>query len=1138
MPEIQELLGEFRKAITEEIEFIKKVGGGSKFAARNGVLIETRHNKYIYEFLIDDPAGLPDDVPIQVRYGQKNIQGSIITVDGIKILISLDQDIGKKIPEITLIADPYYLLEILNRRLEDVENKNIRINLPLVEKLFEKSFNKNIQVETDITCDKCGSPMLIGSNRNTEVLVCSAFPQCKNIIPLYSHEGIARFTEEVCDSIIRDYSPDEQQKQAIAKSLLRDITYIWGPPGTGKTRTLSAIAEIMLKKDLTVLILSHTNVAVDNAIEKIAGGAEKHKNKEYNNGKILRLGNAREGFFNDFPKVDINYWIAKKSKQLIEKRDSLESKLGEYEWELNEKNEALKLLNESKELQVFLLNGRQKYNSLIQQRNDTEAEYRRYVEDLKTTQRKINHAIGMGKIKRFCLGLSAVKLERQREELQKLITSSDQKIETIKSSIKNLGDQLERKKLKLETLKENIYKSGETLPIVIHCKSQSCNQKLRIQPGRFSTGFVTCPQCFRKFEYTFSEEDITEQRFGEETKELSIIINDLRKEIREVNTRISRIETSILKDAVLLATTLTKAYTEEAIYTRQFDIVIVDEASMAPLPMLFFDCGLATQKIIVIGDFRQLAPIARSDTELTKKWLKRDIFDLVGIIDDVDNNVKRGDLVQLINQHRMHQSIMDAVNQPIYGGTLIAASKDDRETQQKERVTVSARPFEGQNIVICDTSAFNPWCSVTTNGSPFNVYSAFLSLHLAESAYYSAVDKDEIGIITPYTAQTRLLHKIVLDRELEIDVASIHRFQGREKELMIFDLVEGPFRRIKWLGSEDIRSDAGRLINVAVTRAKSKIVIIANLNYLEKKLTKNSILKSILTALCNEHPVIDTNTFFNFLPDTFHIEKIIEGEKVAIEKLDIDNENYFFSQAYFYPFFYQDLENCAKEVIIFSPFITEQRTGNLINHFKRLLSNEIKVIIITRPSSEQIKYSRESVNEILDYFRKCGIDVILKKRMHEKLAIIDKSIIWQGSLNILSHRNTTELMTRIKTRETRTSEEILKLFGISLDRIREEETIKERIRNLNKKGFGFCPSCGGKMQVRQGKYGLFLSCENFRKGCKETMQVDERVIGLIYGEDYLICECGAKMVIKYNPKRRSRFLGCPNYPKHKFTRPI
>jgi len=84
--------------------------------------------------------------------------------------------------------------------------------------------------------------------------------------------------------------------------------------------------------------------------------------------------------------------------------------------------------------------------------------------------------------------------------------------------------------------------------------------------------------------------------------------------------------------------------------------------------------------------------------------------------------------------------------------------------------------------------------------------------------------------------------------------------------------------------------------------------------------------------------------------------------------------------------------------------------------FENLLSRKVPVHLVTRDpidyDDEQMKY--QATNEILQCME-IGINlVLLKGNHHRKLAIIDKKILWEGSLNILSFSNSQEIMRRIE----------------------------------------------------------------------------------------------------------------------------
>ena len=118
----------------------------------------------------------------------------------------------------------------------------------------------------------------------------------------------------------------------------------------------------------------------------------------------------------------------------------------------------------------------------------------------------------------------------------------------------------------------------------------------------------------------------------------------------------------------------------------------------------------------------------------------------------------------------------------------------------------------------------------------------------------------------------------------------------------------------------------------------------------------------------------------------------------------------------FYQAFMSDLQRCKKEIIIESPFITSSRMEVLYPIFRKLLDRQVKLHIITRdPSDHDEHFRHQATNEIL-YAAEMGINVVLLKgNHHRKLAIIDKKILWEGSLNILSQSSSLEIMRRIES---------------------------------------------------------------------------------------------------------------------------
>jgi len=122
-----------------------------------------------------------------------------------------------------------------------------------------------------------------------------------------------------------------------------------------------------------------------------------------------------------------------------------------------------------------------------------------------------------------------------------------------------------------------------------------------------------------------------------------------------------------------------------------------------------------------------------------------------------------------------------------------------------------------------------------------------------------------------------------------------------------------------------------------------------------------------------------------------------------------------YNESTFYPAFKKDILKAKKEVIIYSPFISKYRADFFRKTFIRLRIKNIKLTIFTRPIDEHEEYAREEAKTAIKLYESLGARVVfLKGSIHEKVAVIDKKILWIGSMNILSQRSSKELMTRVE----------------------------------------------------------------------------------------------------------------------------
>lgn len=310
------------------------------------------------------------------------------------------------------------------------------------------------------------------------------------------------------------------------------------------------------------------------------------------------------------------------------------------------------------------------------------------------------------------------------------------------------------------------------------------------------------------------------------------------RRLTQIRNELSSEEKEAVKNAKFVATTVSKAIVDSAVRDCAFDVVIFDEASMAYIPQIVFAASLARKHFICMGDFRQLPPIVQSNETSP---LHTDIFQHCGITSAVDNRRNHKWLCMLDTQYRMHPCIADFASRIMYGGLL--HSSEDME--KNRRNIVEQTPVSGHAVAFADLSGMMSVCSKTGDNSRVNILSAFMSFSLA----LDAAKNQEVGIITPYHAQSRLLHAMAKDvadanPELKpIACATVHQFQGSEKDVIVYDAVD--CYRMPYPGmllTATSNNYANRLFNVALTRAKGKFIGVANIAYMDKKKLSTNLM--------------------------------------------------------------------------------------------------------------------------------------------------------------------------------------------------------------------------------------------------------------------------------------------------------
>ena len=274
--------------------------------------------------------------------------------------------------------------------------------------------------------------------------------------------------------------------------------------------------------------------------------------------------------------------------------------------------------------------------------------------------------------------------------------------------------------------------------------------------------------------------------------------------------------------------------------------IILDEASQILEPNIV---GLLSrfEQFILVGDHRQLPAVVvqpEEDSEVKNTGLKelglvnrRDSF-FERIYKQCLNNKWNHAIGQLQSQGRMHQDIMRFPNEQFYDDKLKTLDKLDRLTytlQQDDKANI----FQYKRMIFQQVDV-----PVSEKFSKTNSAEVFAVVDAVKKYIKLGYPMNEIGIITPFRAQIAAIKESLLKDNpnfIEIAVDTVERYQGAAKQVIIISFCcNSPiqFRSMISISSEGI----DRKLNVALTRAKERVLIIGD----EKILRKNSLYDQLI----------------------------------------------------------------------------------------------------------------------------------------------------------------------------------------------------------------------------------------------------------------------------------------------------
>jgi hypothetical protein len=978
-----------------------------------------------YRFPYDGDADLFEGAKVTIAIGGRTCDGRIVSVSSQWLVVSFDEDLGPRIGTCVLRIDNTAMIDALAERLEKVRCGEAKFNLSLADDVLD--------------------------NRDDQI----TFPT--NVIGSKS-----------------DRLLNHQQNVFVHHAIANAVTYLWGPPGTGKTHSLSALNEVLLDSDKRILICSNTNQAVDQLLISLCKTLTT-SHPALADGKVLRIGKA-DGILSEYVEyVTLDGIVRRKSVEAQHRK---------------------KILEEDVQRLRVSTDAAQRVLAAFINFDHTERDLR----DLAYRREALKKALSEAEITEQEASIVVAKLQRELSDrlaagvVRRLLMRSDAAIQAELLKAKARKDEAEKKvrssRLALDD-PEQLAREQESL-----ARHQSLTAALRDQDRPVA------------------------KRIIEQAEEK---ISALMREISEINRKLEEIEKSIIAEARVIGATATKTYLTPQQFAN-FDVVIIDEASMVILPAVYYVSGLAKEKVIVSGDFRQLSPIVPTGQAAIQELIGFDVFQAAGITEAVKAQRSLKRTVMLTDQYRMNELICRMISGRMYSGRL--------NTQTESRVGTPSPPppFDG-SLTLIDTSPIQPF--VNKHGtSRYNLMNALAIRNLVryfKEAGFSPTSANEgdgynnLGICTPFTAQRDVLKR--LTSESGVTVGTVHRYQGDEKAAMIIDVPDSVGERhVSMFAQAGSPEDLGsKLFNVAVSRAKEHVIFVANLDYLDAKLPADAFLREILHQVSTNGRIVDVRDVLAIWPITEDLKRVGRPFELDTETL----RSGLFRQADFEAVCGTDIEQAKKGIVIYSGFVTPQRVASYEPLFRRKLDEGVKIRCVTRPPSRNGSIPAELGRDALNALEAMGCIVDTRWNIHEKVVIIDDEILWFGSLNPLSHTNqTAEMMARVtgKPAALQLSAFMAVTSSVSPEKAAGLSVISENPR---------CQECGARTTYRLGSYGPFWQCEE-ECGWKQSVAKKHSPRPVTAGAELVPktgapCPvCSGQTVLRHGP--HGHFYGCSNYP--------
>ena len=689
------------------------------------------------------------------------------------------------------------------------------------------------------------------------------------------------------DELVPLTEMDDAQRNAVAMALGNKVSVVTGPPGCGKTQVILNLVANAILKGKSVLVASKNNKAVDNVLERLNGlpgldcfgvrfGSRTVKNTQtlprlqsllelaqMDNARRQRAladqGSARNRHAQACSKL-------KAARRLIARRDELNGVLPIRERALAVSQQALTdtrgrgdaemaaFLAENAPLRVFDRYGGDQLDMLANafraRRNGFAGRYSglgRIWIDWFTKRRHAAEAIGHvlafpADVRRLVedrVGRFAAEEMKSGKDISDYYRGVDQVLTDGEAYLRERADLEVRIEDDIAHAKERVDSAEKAL--------EDCRNELKEIAERKPDAMLTDAQKdIRGNAVGYVAADLT-VRLSQPGAALAVLsfrnyFTDGIPWRREEIVGFIDVTRNFLKACPLIAITSLSAKGALPLTPGLVDMLVIDEASQcdmaSALPLM-----LRARQVVVIGDPKQLMHIsALKDEEeraikehlgIRSPWTQYAATSLWDRCHDWLTHARGRNKPMMLNGHyRCHPHIIGYSNNFFYrelGGLDV-------------RTGAFAHPIKEQGCF---------WVNVNGRqvSNRINVNAEEVRAAVAKAVELAKADEDiSIGIVTPFKAQAeRLHHAIPREFASRITASTVHKFQGDERDVMIYSLVvtdNSPTSKIRW-----VDEGAPNLVNVAVTRARQALYVFGNRTYVRSHSSPTKPLGALLAYI-------------------------------------------------------------------------------------------------------------------------------------------------------------------------------------------------------------------------------------------------------------------------------------------------